>query len=325
MIFQDKFPINSVAMSENEAFFSFDGTNNEETTSIISEKELMKDSCGNIAVNINLWSSLSMYHSFETYIIYYVHRGSFCIHIDEMHTTHICAGDMCIFPPEIIHKISADNKGDRQESQNGLISIVIPADSLRQVFGKILNVPNSISDYLASAIHIKKHKNYMLLRGGNGKGTIIADNLFNNIELLNRDKLSSVIAEQMINILLITYAKDENCRVEYPSATAQSTDIMQNIINYIRMNFKTVSLDELSEKFHYRKTYLCTLIKNYTGMTFNEYITNEKLDYVCRQLTTTDKKIKQILDEAGYTTPEHFYRVFKKKFGVSPAKYRNEK
>lgn len=62
--------------------------------------------------------------------------------------------------------------------------------------------------------------------------------------------------------------------------------------------------------------------KELFGTTIFGYIHNLRMSMAKRLLLGTDKSAKEIAFETGYSSPQHFSNVFKKKFGVSPKSVR---
>ena len=54
----------------------------------------------------------------------------------------------------------------------------------------------------------------------------------------------------------------------------------------------------------------------------NTFIINQKVERVANLLKVSDESISNIGYECGFNSPEHLSRVFKKKYGISPSKYR---
>ncbi len=98
---------------------------------------------------------------------------------------------------------------------------------------------------------------------------------------------------------------------------------MQEIQNYIQTNYRTVTLGDLSEKFYLSTPYLSKYIKEKTGMTFSDMVTELRMQHACSMLKSQGLTIEQIAEEVGYPSVEHFSRQFKKIFGITPAAYRN--
>lgn len=68
---------------------------------------------------------------------------------------------------------------------------------------------------------------------------------------------------------------------------------------------------------HYRQVF-----KEYTGVSPNQYIMNERLALGCEMLIHTSYSVSEIARHCGYSDSLYFSRIFKKRFGVSPLIYR---
>ena len=85
---------------------------------------------------------------------------------------------------------------------------------------------------------------------------------------------------------------------------------------------KTVTLDDLSEKFFLSKPYLSKYIKEKSGKTFSEHITLTRLKRAKALLRNGNMTIENVAYSVGYPNVEHFNRTFKKRFGITPGQYR---
>lgn len=95
------------------------------------------------------------------------------------------------------------------------------------------------------------------------------------------------------------------------------------ILNYILSNYKEISLKQLSIKFNYSERQMARILKEYTGKTFINIIQDIKLQNACALLKNPDISINKIIDSVGYSNSTHFYKIFKKSYGVTPIDYRN--
>ena len=95
---------------------------------------------------------------------------------------------------------------------------------------------------------------------------------------------------------------------------------------YVRDNFADagLSLDSVCEVLGVSNSYFSTIFKKETGNSFISYLTDYRMDQAARRLLETNEKSYIIAKEVGYTDPNYFSYVFKRKFGVSPSKYRTE-
>ncbi|MDL2222485.1 helix-turn-helix domain-containing protein [Bacteroidales bacterium OttesenSCG-928-M11] len=71
------------------------------------------------------------------------------------------------------------------------------------------------------------------------------------------------------------------------------------------------------------ETYLAMAIRYGADMTPHEYINNQRLEHAKKLLVDyPDYTIEQVAADSGFTTLRNFYRLYKKKYEISPAKYR---
>ncbi len=100
-------------------------------------------------------------------------------------------------------------------------------------------------------------------------------------------------------------------------------DRLEVLIEYINNNFShKISLDEVSEKVHLSKYRLSHFIKEYLGISFQEYVSNKRLDFALKELKFTDKSIKQISHDAGFSDCKYLTKAIKEKLGITALKYR---
>ena len=94
-------------------------------------------------------------------------------------------------------------------------------------------------------------------------------------------------------------------------------------MNYIQENYLTVTLDDLSNKFYLSKPYLSKYIKEKSGVTFGENVKKIRLKKASTLLRNGNMKVERVAEAAGYQNVEHFNRLFKKKYGMTPVQYRS--
>ena len=85
-----------------------------------------------------------------------------------------------------------------------------------------------------------------------------------------------------------------------------------------------LTLQEAARKLGVSGGYLSTRIKKETGVTFSEIICTYRIDRVKELLLSTDLKLNQIAEQAGYANPKYMSKVFKEKTGFLPLEYRKK-
>ncbi len=84
------------------------------------------------------------------------------------------------------------------------------------------------------------------------------------------------------------------------------------------------SLDSVSRALGVSNSYLSTIFKKATGNSMVGYLTECRLANAARLLLETDDKSYAIAECVGYSDPNYFSYVFKRRYGLSPTKYRTE-
>ena len=64
------------------------------------------------------------------------------------------------------------------------------------------------------------------------------------------------------------------------------------------------------------------IIKQYLNQTLTDTVTKIKMNYAVQRLTMTNVPIKTICFNCGFNAIGHFYKVFKKYYGMTPKEYR---
>jgi two-component system, response regulator YesN len=82
------------------------------------------------------------------------------------------------------------------------------------------------------------------------------------------------------------------------------------------------SLEDASARAGVSKNHLSFEFSRETGETFTEYVARVRVEEAKRLLATTSLLVYEVGERVGYSSVEHFSRVFKKVAGVSPVKFR---
>ena len=86
---------------------------------------------------------------------------------------------------------------------------------------------------------------------------------------------------------------------------------------------KDLTVEALSQELHVSAAYFSTVFKRETGKSFINYLTDYRMEKALRLLMEEEEKTYIIAEAVGYSDPNYFSYAFKKKFGMSPSKYKS--
>jgi len=148
-----------------------------------------------------------------------------------------------------------------------------------------------------------------------------ADTLLKTLrEYLDQKNLKQKNRNDQESMLFITPPTPPSQAEQYINA-----DFMK-LLSYVNTHFqKDMSLSGLADTFHLNPTYCSELFKKVTDKTYSEYLSGLRIDYACRLMKLTSMSLEQIAYKAGFNDYYYFCKVFKRKTGKPPSRYRKEK
>ena len=85
---------------------------------------------------------------------------------------------------------------------------------------------------------------------------------------------------------------------------------------------QNITIKQVADLCSFSESHFMKLFKELTGMSFTAYLVNYRLELSAKQLLETDQKIIDIATNCGFNNHSYFTRAFLKKYGLTPAKYR---
>ena len=89
----------------------------------------------------------------------------------------------------------------------------------------------------------------------------------------------------------------------------------------ININKEYYSIVEFASDLSMSRSNLCKRMKEVTGLSPTEFITNCKLRIALNLLAECKLSVKEIAYSTGFNDPKYFSRRFKKEFGITPKEY----
>jgi two-component system response regulator YesN len=88
---------------------------------------------------------------------------------------------------------------------------------------------------------------------------------------------------------------------------------------------KNLTLQEIARRVYLSINYLCTLFKQQTGMTVNDYLTRRRITEAKGLLAAQGLKLYEVAERVGYQDQKYFSKLFRRMTGHSPSEYRKER
>ncbi len=97
------------------------------------------------------------------------------------------------------------------------------------------------------------------------------------------------------------------------------------MLAFLNENYtQQIYLKDLAERFFINKNYASLLFRRHTGMNYSDYLNSLRLNRAKELLGATSLSISEVAEQSGYSDYFYFNKLFKKTFGITPAKYRRQ-
>lgn len=185
--------------------------------------------------------------------------------------------------------------------------------------GRLDAVSNAIKTYFGITYELSVYEEHAISRGSNSKAAtyvgIVHDGKFYWGVGVDEDIIKSSIAALVSAV---------NKLAAEQHITSGREERIVEIISFIQKNYVDVTLDMLVDTFHLSKPYLSKYIKEKAGMTFQEVVREERMKKARMLLKETNQTVETIAANVGYENVEHFNRLFKKAYDMTPVQYRKQ-
>ncbi|MDE7244595.1 MAG: AraC family transcriptional regulator [Oscillospiraceae bacterium] len=179
---------------------------------------------------------------------------------------------------------------------------------------------NMISGFIYSyVLNSRNAKNYIIFHGeDNDKLPRLIEDIV--MEYIQPTELGTILLEAYLQILLVEMMHG---KYEYEQTRESKHSFMlARIMNEIELNYQTVNLKSLADKYHYSPDYISRQIKNLTGKNFKDYLLARRMEQVCMLLRNSELSVSEIQMRVGLQNETYFYKKFRELYGQTPGEYR---
>ena len=186
--------------------------------------------------------------------------------------------------------------------------------------GRLDAVSNAIKQYFNISYELSFYEEHSLTKGSSSKAVAYVGIICNGKTFWGVG-IDPDIIRASIEALIVAVNKIE----ELGSADACTDARMIEIMNYVQANYIDITLDDLAENFFLSKPYLSKYIKEKSGMTFGDLVKKIRMKKAKALLKSSNMMVENIAMSVGYQNVEHFNRLFKKAYDMTPMQFRNQK
>ena len=186
--------------------------------------------------------------------------------------------------------------------------------------GRLDAVSNAIKQYFNISYELSFYEEHSLTKGSSSKAVAYVGIICNGKTFWGVG-IDPDIIRASIEALIVAVNKIE----ELGSADACTDARMIEIMNYVQANYIDITLDDLAENFFLSKPYLSKYIKEKSGMTFGDLVKKIRMKKAKALLKSSNMTVENIAMSVGYQNVEHFNRLFKKAYDMTPMQFRNQK
>lgn len=233
-------------------------------------------------------------HLHEALELIYVTNGSLELGIDQ-EFYHMEKGDFAIVFPNLIHHYQ-----------------VFSADTSRAyyVFSRLSLCglfQDELQKYCPQNPVIKKEN--------------VHPDIVNAIRNLYKEDSKNVVVMQSYIQIILARSMPWYKLIERPALGSQ--ELIYQMVSYIAANFKEeLTLEKMAKDLGVSKYVLSRGFSSTFHKNFNQYLNEQRLNYVCSLLEDSERSITDICLDAGFQSQRTFNRVFQEIYKMTPREYR---
>lgn len=256
-------------------------------------------------------------HSHSFFEIAYVLHGS-CENHFASQTLRMNTGDICIMSPQTVHAVSAFS------DDCILYNFMVRSATFEQTFLNSLPQKGILFNFFSHALYAPTSETYIYFKTGKDPKLLeLVQEMID--EFHEQNPYYNVLLNSLLTNFFIQLLRrhEKNVLVPNPSGHKNENNFIF-ILRYLTEHYDTITLKELSDFFNYSERQMARILKEYTGNSFTRLVQNIKLTKACELLKNSELSIQDIVDMVGYSNANHFYRLFKEEYQLTPAEYRKK-
>ncbi|MBN1300199.1 MAG: helix-turn-helix domain-containing protein [Melioribacteraceae bacterium] len=246
-------------------------------------------------------------HTHNFYELFLITSGSLVHQVNGIRQV-LYSGSLVFMRPSDIHFYSK-----HKNSESELINIAFPRstlDDLLNFMGEGFDTEPLLFGKFPPSIHLPEIEKELLV------------SKMEKLNLVNREFKKEIRTQLRILLVEIFSRYFININNNSDNSVPSWLDVLRE--EMLKKENFIAGFKQMQNLANRSKEHICREFKKHFNLTPTEFINDLRLNFASNLLTNSDEGIPYISMEAGFENLSHFYHLFKKKYGVSPAKFRTE-
>ena len=224
--------------------------------------------------------------------------------------------DMLLVQPNVRHGVSHEGLSPVRKD-TCVIYFALKKEYVLQQFLHFVPEQTKMLEFFLNPFSSNNVGQYLILQGGNSVhihdivGMIIS-------EYVERKPYYRNILNDLFATLIVLLSRDSVML----NADIKRNNTISQILSYLSENCIHADLQTTAKEFGYHPNYLSALLRKETGKNFSALIRDYRLEKACFMIANSEIPINEVARLVGYSTPSHFYKTFREKYGVMPSSFR---
>jgi AraC-like DNA-binding protein/mannose-6-phosphate isomerase-like protein (cupin superfamily) len=249
----------------------------------------------------------TLLHKHSFFEICYVVEGKGS-YIDDDYTYPLQQNTLFLSKPDVLHQI---------KSEEGLFLIYVAFELVESESSEEWIQRMEEAKHCSKVISEEKEEKEILLLWD-----FLLTQATKHEQAFSEEIIKNLSSSLILSLLraFVSFSMNDKEKVHHEA----SSTLYHQATLYIKDNLSnSLKLTEVAKYLHISGRHLSRIFVAEAGISYSEFVQNERMQKAATLLKTTDMPIKDIAEETVFTTVNYFTQVFTSKFRSSPGKFRS--